>query len=167
MPASITFVIKDEDGKGTGSFVINIPETVSLPNMVGFALQLAPVVDAVIRGNISGISLSIDIDLAPGAVADTPSPGSDLEEGARFSFATAANVPTFMRIPTFNEALMVAGTDDVDVSLPSVAAFISAIEDGLDATPGGGDQVVEPVDSRGSAITNVLTAVESFAKYRN
>lgn len=167
MPASITFIIKDEDEKGTGSFVVNVPESISLANMVGFGLELAPLVDAVIRGRIAGISLNIDIELAPGAVNTTASPGSDLEEGARFSFATAANVPTFMRIPTFNEALMVTGADDVDLSLPSVAAFVSAIEDGLDATPGGGDAVVQPVDSRGEAITTVLTAIESFVKYRN
>lgn len=164
MPVVLTYSVRDEKGK-TGNFSVNLPDGTTLANLIGFAASLAPIVDAVITGAITAIGISIPINLAPGAVDDTASVNSDREEGAYFSFQ-ATNAPTGFRIPTFNETFIAAGTDVVDVTLPSVAALVTAIEDGLDTTAGGGSGVVQPVDSRGDAITALLYAEESFQTYR-
>lgn len=160
---ALTYTVRDEDNRGSGSFTINLPTNLTIPQIGEFAIEMAPLLQAVMTGRIASVGVSIVFDLPPGSVNTTASPGSDLEEGAIFSFMTADNVPTTFRIPTFNENLMVSGTDNVDVTLPSVAAIITAIEDGLTVTSGA---TIEPVGPREEALTVIDSALESFKRYR-
>lgn len=164
MPFSISYSVRDEEEQSTAWFTIHVPDTLTVSNTIEFAIEMAELFQAVMTGRISGITIGLPVDIPPGAVSDTSSPGSDLQEGAKFIFETSAGPGTSFRVPTFNESLMVPGTDDVDVSLPSVAAMIAAMEDGLTLLD---TSTAEPVGPREEEIITLRSAYESFSKYRN
>ena len=63
---------------------------------------------------------------------------ADVQEGARFVFATANGFLKTVRLPTFLETLMLPGSRLVDTGNSDVFAFTTAITDGIDLTAAGG-----------------------------
>jgi len=158
MPASLVFTITDGKTPGkTSNVLINIPTATTVANATTFAQTVAALIDALISGIITHIGLCYQVAL-PGGLSTTPNAFSDVEEGAVFSFNTAAGVPTKFRLPTFNETAILSGTKVVDIADPDVAALITAM-----VTGSGG---VAPVDSRDSDVTALRYAREMFTKDR-
>jgi len=166
MTAAINYRIRDYSSNRSSQVAINVPDSISIENVAGYAKELAPLIDAVTDGYIDQVSAVVAIAL-PAGIKDEPQPGSDLEEGAEFVFKPYTRAT---RIPAFEPAYFLWSDDLreilVNTTLPPVAALISALIDGLDAAPSGGNQVVVPVDSRGEPSVEFDNAYRSVKKYK-
>lgn len=163
-PIILTYVIAD------GSVPVkysaqkyNIPTTFSGAQREEFALALAQVVDDIIEGAIVKITLTTEVDL-PAGIKGAGNPGSDVEEGAEFSWSTATGHPSTNRVATFKESQYsdLGDSTQVDQSNTEVAAYITAILSGLAVTGG----TVQPCDSHGLDLTILRGARQMHQKER-
>lgn len=157
---SILFSIRDAKG-ATATTEMGVPDTVSLANLTAFAAALAPLINDIIKGAITRIGLVLAIDL-PGGLRTTPDATSDVEEGARFQFSTENGFYSSMRLPTFDEQFIVAGSNAVDLEDADVDAFTTAMLEGITVN----STLVEPVDIRGEDLVAMRSAKESFLSSR-
>lgn len=163
---AFSVILSVEDGKGKVSTTeVNVPSSVAWTDVVAFAQEVAKLIDVSITGRITRIGVCLSVGL-PVALKNSADPLSDVEEGARFQFETAGGYFTGMRLPTFDEALIIAGTSEVDVTDPFVAAFITGMETGINTTASGGSGVVAPCDKRDDDITALKFAREQFLSSR-
>jgi hypothetical protein len=167
MPASIGIVYTVEDRKGAASnTIINVPSGTTMPDAILFAQQMALLIDPMVTGRITRAGISLTVDLSSLGLGAVASDTSDVEEGARFQFTTAGNFRTSNRIPTFDETKVTVGGTDVDQVDADVAAFIAAMEDGINLVGVGGSGTVGPTDSRDDDITATSLAKEAFQSSR-
>ncbi|MEM6284164.1 MAG: hypothetical protein AAF787_18370 [Chloroflexota bacterium] len=165
MAVGILFTFRD--GKAaTSSTQVNLPSSTAIADAVLFGQQMALLIDPLVNGFISRIGIVVDVDLSALAIANAPSPLADVEEGARFQFRTAQNNFTSMRIPTFIDNLITAGGNAVDQVNVDVAAYLTAMETGIDLTGVGGSGTISPSDTRDEDITATTSALESFQSSR-
>lgn len=162
---SINFTVVD--GKNQESVVtLYTTDSFTLPQLLAAAVAMVPLVRNMITGGLKSASISIDVDLsglfASFPTIPIPDPDSDTEEGSIFIFQTVLSHDKRNRIPTFDEALLFAGTREVDVADAQVAPFIAAITAGVSA----GGATVTFVDSRSEDINALLDAYESFQSSR-
>lgn len=151
--------IRDADGDvSTSQF--NFPGSFTLTNIQEFAADFLPLVDAVIHGRIEEAGITVSITL-PGGLKANPDQYCDVQQGALFSMLTAGGYNTSFRLPTFDRAMFAVGSKNVDVEDTDVAAFLSAIVEGIEVT---GPVTVVPSDYRGDDITALVKGVESFRK---
>jgi len=134
----------------------------TLPQLVGAVIVIAPLIKNIITGGISSATLAIDVDLSGIVGIGAADPDSDTEEGALFIWDTDLGNPKRNRIPTFDEALLLSGTREVDMTDLTVIAFNNAILAGVVS----GAATVEFVDSRGEEIATLTDAYESFQSSR-
>lgn len=104
-------------------------------------------------------------------LADTPvsvNASSDVQEMARFVWNVAssvgAKVTKSLGLPTFDESKFVAGTTQVDTTDADVAAFLTAVQSGIEVATLTPD--LAPVDYRGEDITTLVAATEAWGKAR-
>lgn len=161
MTIGISVSIKDAKGV-TGTTTVNIPASTSYADAMEFASALAQLFANMTTGKVVkvGINFSVDVSGLAGNVLDV---NSDVEEGAKFSWLTAGNFRASNRIPTFDEAKIVAGTKQVDLTDPDVAQFVSYMTAGFTASS---TNVVLPVDYRNADIEDVVSALEDFVSSR-
>lgn len=168
MPA-YSVVMSFQDAKGEQSTtMVNVPTGITLANLTIFAQEMVKLVDAMINGIVTRVGIAITIPL-PSGINVAANSVSDVEEGGFFNFRTAGGYRTSLRVPTFLESLISAGSADVDTSDPDVAAFVSAMITGIDltaATPVAGSGTVTPTDSRGDDIVALTDAKEQFTNSR-
>lgn len=164
---TISIIYSFRDGKGAiATTEVQIPTSITLANATIFAQQLALLIDPIISGIITRIGIAVSVTL-PGGLNVTPNAGSDVEEGALFSFVTANNFRKQLRIPTFNETQILSGTQAVNTADTDVAAFITAMTDGILLTGAGGTGTPTPVDTRAEDLTALDFARESFQSTRS
>lgn len=120
--------------------------------------DLEPVIDGQILDAEWRVPVALDF------TPQTADPDSDVEEGAMFTFQTDGGFLTEMRIPTFKESLLVAGTDLVDTADSDVLDFVNTILDGPDGVAGVGEDRVDMTDNRGQDIHALVTAQEAFRR---
>ncbi|MCZ7545743.1 MAG: hypothetical protein M5R40_20485 [Anaerolineae bacterium] len=130
-----------------------------------FAEQLALLIDPLVVGALTRIGVTRDVDL-PGGLAASASANADVEEGARFQFRTENGFFSGLRLPTFDESKIAAGTRGVDLADGDVAAFVAAMEDGLDLSGVGGTGTVQPCDARDEDLLALEFAREQFLSSR-
>jgi hypothetical protein len=151
------------DGKNEkSSFTVNIPDTFTVAQITGFATQLLPLVNALVTGGLTSVGLSLNLDSILTGGIGAAAANSDVEEGAKWTFGVPGGFLTSLRLPTFDEQFILPGTRLVDEADPAVAAFQTAMVAGLNV---GGTQV-QPSDTRGEDIVDILSAVESFYSSR-
>lgn len=151
------------DGKDQESTVtLYTTDGYTLPQLIGAVIVVAPLVKNIITGGIKSASLVIDVDLSGIVGISVPDPDSDTEEGALFIWSTDGGHDKRNRIPTFDEALLVSGTREVDLTDLTVIAFNNAMIAGV--TSGGA--TVEFVDSREEELNLLQDAYESFQSSR-
>jgi hypothetical protein len=158
VPATVAFTI--QDGKNppkTSTVFVNIPVVTTAANGITFAQSLAVLLDALIGGKISQISLCYSVSL-PGGLKASPNVNADVEEGGKFIFKTVNNHPTSLRLPTFLESLILSGTKSIDLTDLGVDAFVDAMAAGLSG--------VSPTDSRDEDVTSLTSGRENFVKDR-
>lgn len=157
---TINYTIVDEKNK-TSSTEANLPDATTLADAKLWAAEMAKLLNPLITGAITKISISLDVALPAGIRAAAAS-GSDVEEGGRFQFGVTGGFYTAMRLPTFLESKVNAGSKDVNIADAAVAAYITAMTTGIDLTAAGGSGVVQPCDKRGADTVSLKSAVEQF-----
>jgi hypothetical protein len=70
------------------------------------------------------------------------------------------SIKKIFRIPTFSEALVQAGTDAVDTADLDVAAFVTAMQDGIVVTGG----TISPTNSRDNDVVSLASARQQFRR---
>lgn len=160
MVSTLNFAIRD--GKGAKSTIgIYLPDDQTLVSVQEFVDLFAPIIDDITDGVIDGVSLSVGMVL-PAGLAASAGANSDVEEGARFIFASEGGYRTSVRIPTFPETKILAGSRNVSLVDVDVDAFVDAMIDGLLVTAGQ----AEPSDYRGEDVVSLVSAIESFQRSR-
>lgn len=157
-----TWSIEDAKGK-TGSFSVNFPDNVDVPLVTGdFMESTAQLIDEIVDGKITGASASINVNLDGVTLKDAPIAGSDVEEGATFSFRSTAGAPTSMRLPTFDETFGLETGDAVDLSAEDVDDFVQRILEGDTQ----GLTTVRFADAHGNNVAALTRAQGNFRKSR-
>jgi hypothetical protein len=160
--AFVVFSIKDAKN-ATSVMKVNFPAAVDIGVLrLNFGPTTATLINAIIKGKITEVGVGLAVDISGATIRATPDPDSDVEEGARFSWLAANNANTEFRMPTFDEAKMVAGTREVDTADADVDAFVQRIIAGQTV----GLTNVSPSTDRGEDITVLDTARESFTSSR-
>jgi len=159
---SITYVIRDEKGKQS-TMTVNVPSSLSARQASAFAVQFAALIDAVIKGQIVSIGLSLSINLSGDYAGDAAEALGDVEEKGYFQFLTENGFRTAVNIPTFDETLVLANSNQIDTTNADVVALLQAMTVGLTVLPADPEEiVVEPCDTRGENISQLQTALEVF-----
>lgn len=150
------------DAPGSESIMrLHVPNNTELGNFKTFIQNTAVLIDALIKGRITNLSIGIGVDL-PGGIKTAADATADVEEGARFIF-NALNGGSFrMRIPTFDEAKMVTGSDLVNTADTDVAAFVTQIVDGQTISL----QAQHPSAADESDIVSLASAKSAFQSER-
>lgn len=160
---AIIYTIRDEKGKQS-TFTVNIPSSFNAAQVSAFALAFAGLVDAVIKGKVVGIGINLSLNLSGDFAGDSAEALGDVEEKMYLQFVTENGFYTAMNIPTLDESLVTANSNQINTSDADVVALLQAIVVGLTVLPGDPDEtVVTPSDSRGEDITALQTALEVFA----
>lgn len=156
-----------EDAKGKSSllgynFPIGAASNANINALIDAAKTGATLIDAVTRGKILNVGIAIGVDLSALSLKSSAVATADVEEGARLQFNTAVNSITGFRVPTFDEDMLLSGTQAVDLEDTDVDALVDFFIDGhtLSAV------TVQPSDDRGSDIESVASARESFQSTR-
>lgn len=155
--ASVIYGVRDGEGKKS-HFEINLPDGLTIVEIVDFATGMVPLVLALINGGLVSVGLSVNLDDILSVGDDTASASSDVEEGARFQFETNGGYATSVRLPTFDEAKLVSGTNRVNQVDADVIAFNLAMLTGIGGT--------SPCDKRGDDITGISFEREDFQSSR-
>lgn len=120
-----------QDAPGSESIVkITLPSTSEIATAKTFARNTMVLIDALVKGKITSASIGIGVDISGLSLKTTADALSDVEEGARFIFASANGGSSTLRLPTFDETKMVSGTDLVDTTDTDVDDFVTQIVDG-------------------------------------
>ena len=164
--AFVTYTVLDAKGKKSTTqinFPVSAATSVSIDVLRDFAETTAPLIDAIIRGQIIGAGIGLAVDLSGVTLKASPVATADVEEGARFTWRTALNTITKFRLPTFDEDFISPGSNAVDIADPDVDAFVDRITEGRTILVTN----VSPSDDRGEDITSLDLAVESFGSSRS
>lgn len=171
MPISIYVRIADAGGPtgpDTSVVSVEINSDTALANLVNTVEAFALLVEPLITGQIVAAGFNIEVPLDGVIVGAAANVFADVQEKAVFAFRTASGFLKRISIPTFAETLFTLGGagHTVDTTDPDVAAFIDAMEDGIDLAASGGIGLVEVVDSRDDDITNLESASQLFVNRR-
>lgn len=162
MAVSVYYTMIDGKGK-TSTVTIPLPNNTSALNAQAYVLTMAPIIKLLMNGGLYSAGVSYDVSIAgwSGVAAAI----SDVQEKALFSFKTAiGNFYRKMRLPTFIETLINPGTETVDLTDVNVAAFVSAIVDGLDVSANGGTGTIQATTIHSEDLASLVTAVEDWGK---
>lgn len=163
MPFAIIFSIRDEKSQ-TSVTKVNVPSSTAWADVVEFAEDMASLIDPLITGQIYRVGIAYEVDISALGLTPAAAADSDVEEGARYQMETGTGFFTAMRLPTFDEALILPGSREVDRVNVSALAFENALELGLVLSS---TNTVQPCDSRGDDIASVVYARESFQASRS
>lgn len=156
MPVSLLFSIRD--AKNRSSLVeVNLPTGTTVTAAQDMVDDLAPLIEALIRGAIDRAGICVTAAL-PAGLRTTPLDHSDVEEGARFIFNSVGGYTTSLRIPTIDETIILPNSPLVDLTNTDVSAFVTAMVSGT-----GG---ALPTDYRGADIISLRSAREAFQRSR-
>lgn len=147
--------IRDEDGDKS-TMTIKFPSALTADDILDYAEDFLPLLDAVIHGKIEAAGIYVAVTL-PGGLKATAGDNCDVQQGAQWLFR-AGGYPVRLRVPTWDRTMIVPGSKDVDIEDADVTAFRNAILAGLtpDVT------LIEPSDNRGADIDEWVSAVENF-----
>jgi len=164
MALSVIYTFKD--AKDKSSFTeVPIPIATTLANGVIFAQQMALLIDTLINGRIARIGLAATVTM-PGGLSATANTVADVEEGGLFQFRTSGQFHKSMRIPTLAETFVLPASNVLDTTDPDVAAFVTAMVDGIALGPFGGTGTVQPCDTREEDLIALDFALEDFQNSR-
>lgn len=167
MPSAwtVTCVIEDEKGsqsqvRGYLKYQDRIVDIANEPgNPEYWARFFMRYLNDMTTGAVVSCSITLSVDLEP-TIRSAPLVGSDVEEGAQLIWRTVGGFVARQRIPTFDEALILPGTREVDTSDGDVAAYLQFMSaQNIEMTE---DWTVVVSDSRGDALASLRTAKEDF-----
>lgn len=160
--AFVTFSIQDSKGK-ISPMKLNFPENVDVGILrTNFIPTTATLLNAIIKGKIISAGIGLEVDLSSATIRTTPDVDSDVEEGSWWPCKAANGAETGFRIPTFDEAKLISGTEFVDLADDDVSDFAERILLGQTVTLTN----VSPSTDRGEDITNIHAPYEQFKASR-
>lgn len=146
-----------DDSGDTATHAIDIPTTFSLAQYTEFGRAMAGLLDDIVHGRIQSAQLVINVDIS-GLTSNALVADSDVEELGSFQFDTGEGRYVLINIPAFDEGMVLAGSDNIDLSDPAVAAFVTAIETGIAVTGG----TISPCDVNEDDLQFLSFAREMF-----
>jgi len=157
IPYGIKVQIRDRSGdKATTEFLVTNTHTLIQYNLA--IESLVEALDSVIGGVIEKAVLNIPVDMSA-LINNTALGASDVGDLGQFAFRTGDNRPVKMNVPGLIETLVASDSDDINQAQADVAAFITAMEDGILVT---GSILVAPSNIGESDITTISYARERF-----
>jgi len=139
---------------------IPVPGTTAVADAIDFAEAMILLIEPLLAGTLRDARISIGVGFTPWASALST---ADVQEKARFVFRTVGGFVKSISLPTFVESLFSAGSKDVDLTDTDVAAFVTAMIDGITVAS---TETVEPSDVREADITELEAASEAWGNAR-
>lgn len=160
MALAVSIRIDFTDSKGKSSFTkVRVPNGFSISDYLEFAEAISQLMTNMSVAQVTSASVSVALDLSGATIRAVATNVADVAQKAFFQFSSAlAGFRKRMRIPTLDETKVPVGTSSIDQADVDVAAFITAMEDGI-VTTGG---TIDPVDARGNDLVSVSIAEEVF-----
>jgi hypothetical protein len=150
------------DNKGKTSFTkVRIPTGFSITDMVEFAQSAAQLIADLSGGQVTSAGVCAGLDLSSATIKPVViSQAADTLKKGFFQFKAAldARFKMRMKIPAFSETKIVAGSDQIDQTDTDVAAFITAMEDGIAVT----SATIQPTTNRANDLDTIDFARELF-----
>lgn len=160
MPYTLFYVIAD--AKGDKSVVnIEVPSTVVLTDIPDLVQTFADLINDMVQGAILSGGVTLEIDLT--GVSTVAALAADIQEKAAYTFRGVNQFLKRLSIPTVLESVFQLNSREVDTTLPSQAAFITAMTDGVTLTS---TNVVQPTDYRGDDLETLVDAREAWGRAR-
>lgn len=162
LAVAVRFDFIDEKGK-TSFTKIRVPTTLSVGQVTQFAVAMAQLISNISQCQITNVSTTFAIDLSGLSLKAAASAVADVAQKGYFAFASS--VTGFfkrLRIPTFDENKINAGSDTIDTLDVDVAAFVAAMEDGVAVTGG----TIQPSTERMQELSALSEAREVFRRKR-
>lgn len=159
MTVSVFLVIQDGKNDPT-TREFEFPDATPVGVLAAAVPVIAGLVNPLVTGGLraAGFKVQVDVPLwGPTAILT-----SDIQEMAEFGVRTVNGFLKKFSLPTFDEAFFVAGTKEVDRSDPDMVAFIDFIEEGITVS----STLIQPTDSRGEDLDELVTAREAWGKAR-
>jgi len=154
---SLVYEIEDDDGD-LGSTSVRVQDGLLISSLTGFAVGYANALDDLIGGVIRSVSAFVNATTGT-LTGNDVGLTSDVEQVGKFEFLSSLGTRVKVNIPAINEPAIVApGSDALNQSNPAVAAFIAAMEDGINVT----GALIEPCDIGGASIVSTVFAREAF-----
>lgn len=152
------------DEKGDTSFTkIRVPATFSIAQYTEFVIAMGQFIADMSSCRITGGSVTFTIDLSALGLKAAAATIADVFQKGYFSFNSAATgFFKRMRIPTLSEAKVSAGSDNLNTIDADVAAFTTAMINGIVVTGG----TISPSTERGQDLTSLNEAREVFRRKR-
>lgn len=150
------------DDKGKSSFTkVRVPTGFSIDQYGEFGVAMAQLIANISNCRITRASFVVGLDLSGATIKAVASGLSDIAQKALMGFSTVvAGLRTKLKLPALSEVKVNVGSDTLDQADPDVAAFITAMENGIAVTGG----TVEPTDSRENDVITTDYARELFRK---
>jgi len=152
----IVYTVADENGE-LGTTSVNIPTGFSLSQYSEFGSAMATLLDKILDGRVESADICFFVDISA-LTNNIPIATSDKEAIGAFQFRTLQNTKVNVNVPTLYEIKVGAGSDDLNQGDADVAAFITAMEDGIAVTGG----TIAPCDVGELSIDQVVFARERF-----
>lgn len=156
LTVDIVYEYTDDSGD-TAEQVVNLPQGFTITQFREFAQSMAQIIDVIVHGLISNASLRFSYDMS-GLTANLATVSSDVEDVGAFVFNTNEGRLVQLNIPALDESFVIAQDDSIDLSDPTVAAFVAAMTDGLAVTGG----TIQPCDVAEDDIVSVESSRERF-----
>lgn len=163
MTAFVYFNIVDDKGD-TSTVEIPFPTATALTDLPLLVTAFGALIDPLVSGGLrdAGVRFSVAVPGFSGVAGSL----SDVQEKGEFVLRTAGNFLKRLNLPTFIETLILPTSKQIDVSDTDVAAFVTALEDGINLSGAGGSGVVQPCDYRGDDLATLESALENWGKRR-
>lgn len=157
--ASLEVVYEIEDASGDkASHSLHLYDAVTAAQAQSFSNGYATALNNIIAGIIRSAFAYLKPSVASltGNLVGTL---SDVEHVGKFSFLTEEGIRVLINVPALAEVTIGTTTSDtMDQAQVNVAAFIAAMEDGINS----GGALIEPCDIGEGDITDVIFAREAF-----
>ena len=158
MAINVVLTIADETGR-TRPITVPLPTSVSPIDALLFAEALIPLIEPLVTGTLKDAQVKVDVPFIGWAHVGTL---SDVQEKGLFVFRTLGRFLKKLRLPTFLESKFLPQSRKVNLADADVAAFVTAMTNGIDLTGVGGSGVISPADRRGADLTGIDLASESW-----
>lgn len=155
----IVFQFKDNKTKRSTT-AINVPTGITLAGAIEFGQDVAVLIKDITDCQIVTATLSQPINLSDLGLPTSPGATSDIEEKGVFQYETAGGFKTAVNIPGLPDALVVDGSDAIDLTDQGVIDFNAMMISGIVPTVYG--ILVTPSDTREDDIVSLDYARERF-----
>jgi hypothetical protein len=160
LAVSVRFDFQDQKGK-TSFTKVRVPNGFSIAQYTEFAQAMGQLFANLSSARVTGASFCVGLDLSGSTIKAVASGISDIAQKALIGFSTiVAGFRTKLKLPAFSETKVISGSDDIDQSDVDVAAFLTAMENGIVVTGG----TVSPTDIRENDVVSTDYSREYFRK---